>query len=271
MPEKLTAIIPCKNEQKNIRACIESIRPVADEILVADSGSTDETLEIVRSMGGCRIIEREYINSGDFKNWAIPQASHPWILLVDSDERVTDLLATEIREHLQRGPDQDGYWIYRDNHFMGHPIRYGSWKNDDVLRFFHRDRGRYEGPSDHGEVAVRTGKVGRLRGRLTHYTCWSWDQYFGKFHRYTTVQAAQWQAAGRRPSILQLLLRAPLRFFRDYIVKLGFLDGIPGLQIAMAEAFYSFMKQARLWELNHARPQPDPESNHNGKSNRAAA
>ena len=100
MTAKLTVLIPCKNERRNIRPCIESVRSVADEILIADSGSKDGTLDIVRDAGGCRIIEREYVHSANFKNWAIPQARHPWVLIVDADERVTDKLAAEIRQVL---------------------------------------------------------------------------------------------------------------------------------------------------------------------------
>ena len=87
MANSLSIIIPCKNERRNIRPCIESARLVADEVLIADSGSTDGTLDIVREIGGCRIIEREYIHSGDFKNWAIPQAQHSWVMILDADER----------------------------------------------------------------------------------------------------------------------------------------------------------------------------------------
>jgi len=108
MPAKLTVLIPCRNEAANILACIESVRGVADEILVADSLSTDETLEIVRRTGCCRIIEREFVNHADFKNWAIPQAAHPWVLVVDADERMTAALAAEIREILNRDdPSKD--------------------------------------------------------------------------------------------------------------------------------------------------------------------
>src|ERR1044072_6256172 len=96
MSAKLTVIIPCKNERENIRACIAGAQQVADEVLVADSGSTDGTLEIARELG-CRIIEREYGTSGDFKNWAIPQAAHQWVFILDADERITAKLATEIR------------------------------------------------------------------------------------------------------------------------------------------------------------------------------
>src|SRR6476660_8456128 len=127
MSSQLTVIIPCKNERENIATCIAGARLIADEVLVADSGSTDGTLEIARSLG-CRIIEREYGTSGDFKNWAIPQAANEWVLILDADERITPELAKEIRDTLVE-PRHDGYWVYRLNHFMGHPIRHGPWRN----------------------------------------------------------------------------------------------------------------------------------------------
>src|SRR5262245_41402302 len=117
MPQ-LTVLIPCKDERLNIRACIESARGVADEILVADSGSRDETLEVVRSLGGCRIIRREYVNSANFKNWAIPQARYDWVMVLDADERLTAELATEIRAALASEPDCDGFRLSRQNYFL---------------------------------------------------------------------------------------------------------------------------------------------------------
>jgi glycosyltransferase involved in cell wall biosynthesis len=255
---KLSVIIPCKNERLNLPPCIESVRGLADEILVADSGSTDGTLEIVREIGGCRVIEREYVHSGDFKNWAIPQAAHAWVFILDADERLTEALAREIGRVLEN-PDRDGYWVRRANYFMGHRIRYSGWQTDRVLRLFRRDFGRYVGENDHAEVVVSTGQVGRLRQPLTHFTYWTYDHFFAKFHRYTTYQAACWHRAGRRASFLKLLLSGPLRFLHAYFVRLGFLDGLAGLQVCALTGFYSFMKQARLWELHHSLPQPDPE------------
>lgn len=258
---KLTVIIPCKNERRNIRPCIESIRAVADEILVADSGSTDGTIEIAHGLG-CRIIEREYVHSGDFKNWAIPQATHEWVLILDADERATPALLDEIRGILADPARQDGYWLFRNNYFMGHLIRHSGWQNESVLRLFHRDRGRYVGDTDHAEVQITTGRVGKLKQRVDHYTYWTYDHYFAKFHRYTQWQAEVWREQGKRPSVSALLLRGPLRFFRAYVLQLGFLDGLPGFQLCMLTGFYSFMKQARLWEQWYAKPQPDPEREH---------
>ena len=254
---KLTVLIPCKNERSNIGACIESAGEIADEVLVADSGSTDGTLEIAASYGA-RIIEREYVHSGDFKNWAIPQASNEWILLLDADERVTDELRAEIVATLE-APDCDGYWIYRANHFMGHRIRFSGWQNDRVIRLFRRDVSRYEGDTDHAEVRVETGRVGKLKSRLTHYTYWTYDQFLAKMHRYTTHQAKMWHERGKRPSAFRMLTTIPLRFVQTYFLRLGFRDGLAGLQVCALTAYYSFMKQARLWELYSALAPPDEE------------
>ena len=260
MNNQLTVLIPCKNERLNIRPCIESVRGIADELLIADSGSTDGTLNIVRDLGGCRIIEREYVHSGDFKNWAIPQASYPWVLIVDGDERVPEALAAEIRAVLQSSTPADGYWIYRANYFLGHRIRFSGWQHDRVLRLFRRDEGRYVGDTDHAEVALRNGRVGRLRSRLLHYTFWTYGQCLAKLDRYTYWQAKTWHAQGRRPHLLRLLTTGPFRFLRSYIVQFGFLDGLPGLQVCLLTGMYSYLKQARLWEQWRGLPQPDPEN-----------
>lgn len=258
MRTQLTVLIPCKNERANIRACIESVRGIADEILVADSGSTDGSLEIVRSLGGCRIIEREYVNSANFKNWAIPQAQHPWVLIVDADERVTEELAAEIR-HTLASPFEhiDGYWIRRHNYFLGSRIRHCGWNTDRLLRLFRRDAGRYQERWVHAQLQLPANRVGRLKGGFQHFTTWSSEHFWQKQNRYASWGALHLRKEGRRPSVWRMLFRAPLRFLYLYVLRLGFLDGIPGLHICAYSAFYTFMKQARLWELELAHRQPD--------------
>lgn len=257
---KVTVLIPCKNERQNIGDCIEAARLVADEILVADSGSTDETMQIVRGMGGCRLIEREFVNYSDFKNWAIPQASHPWVLVVDADERVTPLLAAEIRRVISEAPDDiDAYWVPRDSYFMGHLMRHSGWDTDALLRLFRRDRCRYRPCRVHEEIVFDKQRTGRLKAKLLHYTYWTYDQYFAKYLRYTKWGAEDLWDKGRRTNAVQMLWRPFARFFQLYILRLGFLDGMAGIQACMLQAFFvTFVKQARLWEMEHARPQPAP-------------
>ena len=200
MGEKLTVLIPCKDERRNIRPCVESARAVADEILVADSGSTDGTQDIVRMLGGCRLIEREFVGYADFKNWAIPQASHPWVLIVDADERVTEALTQEIRRLLQCPRDEiDAYWILRRNFFMGHEIKHCGWNTDDVCRLIRRDTCRYAARLVHEEIDTEPVRTGRLRQRLVHYTVWSYDHYLEKRIRYTKLSAGElgpWRTDG---------------------------------------------------------------------------
>jgi len=251
MSAQITAVIPCKNEREQLAACIASAREVADEILVADSGSTDGSLELAESLGA-RVIEREYRTYGDFQNWAIPQAAHAWVLVLDSDERVTPTLAAEIRSVIAAEPQHTGYSIPRRNHFLAHPIRFGPWMHDHCLRLFRRDAVRYVGNTDHAHAKLRSGTVGSLRNHLVHYTCTSYEQYLPKLQRYAATQARLWHKQGRRTNIFQMLLRGPFRFLQGYIGRMGFLDGVAGLQVCALIAYLSYLKHARLLELQHS-------------------
>jgi glycosyltransferase involved in cell wall biosynthesis len=251
MTAKLTALIPCKNEIANIRACIDSVRPIADEILIADSGSTDGTLEVVRAMPECRVIEREFLYPANFKNWAIPQAAHPWVLVVDADERVTPELAAEIRNVLAAPPSElDGFNINRKNHFSGHHIAHCGWNSDHVLRLFRRDVSRYNNRWVHEEIDLPGKRIGRLKARLIHYTATSSEHHWTKLNRYATWGALNYRDRGRRASVLSMVLHPIIRFLQLYFMRLGFLDGVPGLQVCAHTAFSVFLKEARLWELS---------------------
>ena len=243
----LTVLIICKNERANIAACVESARPIADELLVADSGSTDGTIEIARALG-CRVIEREYRTYGDFKSWAIPHATHEWVLVLDADERLTPELAREICQALSKDPKFDAYWLRRINFFLGRPIHYGDWGRDRLQRLFRRDCAECTTHSDHADVRVPSGRVGALRHSFLHYSFASYADCLPKSYRYARVQAENWYAAGRQPSYLNLLTRGPLAFFRSYVLRLGFLDGFAGLQCCILNGFGAYLKQACLWE-----------------------
>ncbi|QDU31276.1 SPBc2 prophage-derived glycosyltransferase SunS [Anatilimnocola aggregata] len=249
---RLTVLIPCKDEIRHIRACIESVRPIADEILIADSGSTDGTLEAVREMGDCRVIEREYVNSANFKNWAIPQAKHEWVMVVDADERVTPELAAEIREVLQAEPSVDGYWLRRDFYFLGHPIRHGGWETATLVRLFRRDC-QYQPRRVHADVVVPSGKVAPLKGRLEHFTAIDLAHFIERQHRYSTWSALDSFEKGKRAGILKMLTHAPLRFFQLYFLRGVFLDGGAGMLICGLQAYYTFLKDIKLWALANDR------------------
>jgi glycosyltransferase involved in cell wall biosynthesis len=243
--EPLSVLVPTKNEEPNIRACLDSVR-WADEVVVVDSGSTDRTLAIARSIAD-RVLEHEYINSAAQKNWALPQLTHRWVLIVDADERVTQELRSEIERVLGDPARADGYWIHRANHFLGRSIRSAGWQRDRVLRLFDRTKGAYEPLHVHAEVTIQ-GRVGSLRERLVHHTYRDLDQYFEKFGRYTRWSAADLKARGVRASAARLLLRPWLRFLRMYVLEGGIREGRSGIVLCMLAAFSVFTKYARRWE-----------------------
>jgi glycosyltransferase involved in cell wall biosynthesis len=249
MSEKLTVIIPCKDEQLHIIECIESARLVADEIIVADSGSTDRSLELIRQQPGCRLIEREYRFSGDFKNWAIPQASNDWVLILDADERVSQELASSILQTLKSPSEKYlGYRISFDCYFLGRHLKHSGW-NTDAIRFFRREC-RYKDRLVHEDIDLDPEQVGQLQGNFVHYSIDSYEQYFQKYLRYTSWGAEILHKKGKRASFGSLFFRPIFRFAFLYFIRGGFLDGLPGLQVCMLTAFFNtFVKQAKLWEL----------------------
>jgi glycosyltransferase involved in cell wall biosynthesis len=257
MRQKLTVLIACWNECENIRSCIESAYLIADEVLVADSGSTDGTLEIIRSLPKCRIIQRDWEGYAAFKNWAIPQAEHPWVLIVDADERVTSELADEIRTTLGDPPGHiDAYRIRHRSFFLGHEIRYSGRNTTSACRLIRRDVCRYANTRVHEEIDVAARRVGRLRSQFIHYEFRSYDHYFAKRLKYTRLKAEDRWDHGVRTGMVRLLVSPFLRFFYLYVFRFGFLDGLPGAQICILTAFFnSFVKQGRLWEMQHAIPQ----------------
>ena len=245
MSAKLTALIPTFNEQEMIRDCLESVR-WADEILVVDSFSRDKTLDIANEYGA-RILQHEYQNSAAQKNWAIPQATHEWVLLVDSDERVTPELEKEIREALAGPAPHDGYWIPRANHFLGRRMRHGGWETDKVIRLFRRDRARYEDREVHAEINL-PGPLPVMKHPLLHYSFRSFSQYWRKIQLYSDWGSSQMWNDGKRAGWFSIASHPVQRFLKMYVARLGFLDGTRGLVLSMLGAFSVFLKYAKLWE-----------------------
>ena len=247
---KLTAIVTTFNEEANIQECLRCLS-FADEVLVADSFSTDKTLEIARDFGA-RIVQREYQCAASQKNWAIPQASHEWVLLCDADERVTDELRQEVQELLSGQPQHVGYSIPRANCFLGRWIRHCGWspERDSNTRLFLRDRSRYEEKEVHADI-ICDGPVGVINSPLMHYSFVTIDQYISKMNRYTTWAARDILSSGRKVGGLEVSLRPIGTFLRMYVLQAGFLDGVHGLILCIASAFYTFAKYAKAWLLIH--------------------
>jgi len=254
----LSVIVPTFNEEATLTACLDSVA-FADDILVVDSFSTDRTVALARERGA-RVVQRAYGYSAQQKNWAIPQALHEWVLLVDADERVSETLRLEIEALLSRGPEADGYWIRRANHFLGRRIRFCGWGSDRVIRLFRRDVSRYQDRQVHAEIDLK-GPLPILKHPLEHHTFRSWDQYWRKLEMYSEWGARQMYLEGRRTGGAQMLLRPLARFVRMYVLKGGFLEGAHGVALSLLGAFTVYLKHARLWEMQIlGAPEPSGES-----------
>ena len=240
--QKLTVIIPSYNEEKNIERCLKSVS-WADEILVVDSFSTDRTLEIAQKYTK-RILQHQYHNSAAQKNWTIPRAGHDWVLLVDCDETVSKPLCDEICKLLRQDPPQDGYWIFRNNYLMGKRVKYSGWGRDSVLRLFRKDLGRYDEKRVHAEIKIKNTDT--LKARLDHNSISSITAWVNKINRYSSWKAEDKHEKQVCAPVFHILFRPPIRFIKDFIFRLGFVDGWRGFLIASMSSFAELIMAAKL-------------------------
>lgn len=248
MSEKLSVVIITKNEERNIRRCLESVR-WADEIVVMDSGSTDETLSICREYG-CRVVETEWFGFGRTKQLAVKKASNDWILSIDADEVVSPGLAERIREILSEKIEKCGFKIKEITFYIGKRIKHSGWNREYHLRLFNRKYGSYNSRDVHESVEIR-GETGRIEEEIMHYSYHTISDHLRKIDNYTTLGAEQLFDQGKKSSVFKAILRAKFRFIKMYFIHMGFLDGKEGLILAFNSAFYVYLKYIKLWEKNN--------------------
>lgn len=245
MPESLSAVIITHNAARQLEACLQSVA-FADEILVVDSGSTDETVTLAQQHGA-RILHQDWLGYGPQKRFAAAAAANRWVLSLDADERVSDELRDAIQREL-RAPRFPAYAMARRNRFMGRWLKHGEGYPDWSVRLFNREQANWTEDAIHEKVVV-AGRVGRLAGDLLHESEQGIADYLAKQNRYTTLQAEQLYARGKRAGFARLLLSPLLRFVKLYFLRLGFLDGVPGLVHIAIGCCNSFAKYAKLREL----------------------
>jgi glycosyltransferase involved in cell wall biosynthesis len=243
---KLTVTVITRNEAANIAAALDSVR-WADEIIVIDSESTDDTVAIAERYTN-HVIVRPWPGYIAQKNFAAAQASHDWILSLDADERVSPALAEELRALLATDPAAAGFRIPRVTFHFGRWIRSTDWYPDYQLRLYDRRRAEWAGRYVHESVRVN-GSVARLRGEIQHYAYRDVAHHLQTMDRYTTLAARQMFEDGRRATWIDVLVTPRLTFFRNYILRGGFRDGMAGLIISAMNSYYVGLKFAKLWEL----------------------
>ena len=244
--EKISVTIITKDEEGNIRDCLESVR-WADEVVVVDNGSTDRTLEICREYGA-RIFREDWKGYAGQKNSALDKAVNEWVLSLDADERVSPELRREMEENLAAFPDLDGYRIPRKNFFLGRWIRHCGWYPDLNLRLFRRSRGRFGERAVHERVEIG-GKTRTLTQPLVHETYRTLAEFFQRMDRYSALAAREMNREGKKFRLVDVLFRPPFTFLQMYLLRAGFLEGYPGFALSVLYSFYTFAKYAKLGEI----------------------
>lgn len=245
---RLSVTIITKNEEANIRRCLDSLN-WADEIVIVDSGSTDDTLAIAEEYD-CRIVTSEWLGFGRTKQLAVDHAMHDWILSVDADETVTPELKESILKIIGEEALEHGYRIRRVSFYLQKRINHSGWSSDYPKRLFNRKYGCFNDKEVHESVQI-DGAVGRIEEPLLHFTYPTVESHIQKINRYTSLAAEALYREGKTATLIEALIRAKLKFLKMYIIRAGFLDGKEGFILALNSAYGVFLKYLKLWKLSH--------------------
>jgi glycosyltransferase involved in cell wall biosynthesis len=240
---KLSVIIITKNEAANIRACLESVT-WADEIIVVDSGSADDTVAITHEFTQ-RVYVHDWPGFGAQKNRALNYATSEWVFSIDADERVTPELRAEMEAAIAR-PQAEAYEVPRSSSFCGRFICHSGWHPDYVLRLFRRGKGRFSDALVHESVQIQ-GSVARLQQPLLHYSYRDFEDVLSKLNNYSSAASVMLQRQEKKGSLAQAVLHGLWAFFRTYFLRAGFLDGREGFMLAVMNAENSYYRYIKLW------------------------
>jgi glycosyltransferase involved in cell wall biosynthesis len=245
---KLSVVIITRNEEKNITRCIDSVKDIADEILVVDSFSTDRTEEICRSRG-VKFIQHVFEGHIEQKNYAVSLTEYPHVLSLDADEALDDTLKKNIIE--VRGDwKQDGYEMNRLTNYCGTWIKHCGWYPDRKLRLFDKSKGKWGGINPHDKFEMQSGgTIGRMKGDILHYSYYTIDDHYKQIEYFTTINAKASFDRGKYAPGWKLFIAPVIKFVKDYIIRLGFLDGQAGWQICRLSAWATYVKYKKLRAL----------------------
>lgn len=241
----ISLVIITLNEEDHIERCIRSV-PFADDVVVVDSFSTDRTVELAKA-AGARVFQEKWRGFGPQKAFATEQARHPWILSLDADEALSPELASELQEKFASLDPEAGYLFPRRSFHLGRWINHGGWYPDYQLRLFNKDKSQWNSAALHEKVEVKRRL--KMKKDLQHWVFDDLSDQVVTNDRYSTLGARQLASAGKRFSYFKLLTKPVSKFVETYIVKRGFMDGLPGFIISVGAAYSIFLKFAKLWEM----------------------
>lgn len=235
------------NEEKNLDRTLISLRDLADEIIIVDSGSTDGTGKIAEKHRA-KFITQNWLGYGKQRNFAIESSSQEWILCIDADEELTEELYLKIKELIKSPEDRNVYEINRISVCFGKILKHGGWGKSYAVRLFRKEMGKFNDNTVH-ESFQTSSSIIKIDESLLHHSYLTLEDYFTKFNRYTTEGALDYYRKGKKTNLFQIVFNPSYKFIRMYIFRLGFLDGIEGLLIATTSALYSMVKYFKLREI----------------------
>ncbi len=242
----ISALAITYNEETHIERYLKSLS-FADEIIIVDSFSTDRTKEIATQFD-VTFVEREFDNFSNQRNYALSLAKHDWVLFFDIDEIISEELNTEIRQKIASNSNTVAYKVKRNFHFMGKRIKYSGFQNDSVVRVFKKSACKYNDQHVH-EILEVSGNVETLHHRSDHFSYKGIDDYNEKLTNYSRLQAEMLFEKNVRPNLFHFLARPWWRFFHQYVIKLGFMDGKEGFILAYLSGFAVFKRYIQLWTM----------------------
>ena len=245
---KISGLVITYNEENNIAEVIQNLDFV-DEIIVVDSYSTDSTIDIASSFSQVRLIKNHFENFTLQRNLAISLASHPWILFLDADERISDKLKTEILKTVQCNQNKVAFYFYRKFMFNKHHLRFSGWQTDKNIRLFQKGKANYISEKLVHEKLVVQGDVGKLNGKLIHYSYNNYQSYKAKMIHYGKLKAKELFLKGKKRTFLHQIFKPVYKFFHSYIIRFGILDGKKGLIICYLNALSIYVRYPELKRL----------------------
>lgn len=248
--EKVSGLIIIYNEEKNIQEVLECF-DFCDEIIVVDSFSTDQTIQIAQSFPHVKIVQHQFEDFTQQRNLALDHAQHDWVLFLDGDERITPELRTEILQELEKPDKKDAYYFYRKFYFARKPIHFSGTQTDKNFRLFRKSKARYIAEKKVHETLKVDGTIGELKNKLLHYSVTDYESYKQKMIHYGVLKGQELAIKGKRYSVVKQWAKVLFKFFKTYILRLGFLDGKEGFQLSylqtlsVFETYESLKKQTR--------------------------
>ncbi|MFC0345044.1 glycosyltransferase family 2 protein [Epilithonimonas hispanica] len=232
---KISGLIITYNEEKNIGEVLKSF-DFCDEIIIIDSFSTDKTLEIAKTFPNVKIIQNQFEDFTKQRNFALDAANNDWVLFLDGDERITPELREEIIVELNKADKKDAYYFYRKFYFAGKPINYSGTQTDKNFRLFKKSKARYIAEKKVHETLNVDGNIGELRNKLLHYSVTDYESYRKKMIHYGILKGQELAQKGKKYNVLTQYAKTGFRFFKSYVLRLGFLDGKDGFILNKLQA-----------------------------------